>query len=291
MMIETPWRALTWQAADGLSLFGKIWPGTSPLPPVLCLPGMTRSSNDFDSLAGFLSSPEGGGRTVLCFDLRGRGRSGFSDPSTYNTLQEADDVARGLKAAGVEQAVFIGTSRGGLVSMTMALLHPELIRATVLNDIGPVIGVHGLARIIGYIGKAPPEEWGEAVACLQRGQGDSFPDLDAAGWERYARQLYRVEGERTMLDYDPALAIAFQAFDPSKPLPDLWPAFDALAAKPVLMVHGRLSDILTDEGLAAVTARHPGVQVWQIPDEGHAPLLWDAPTQTRIASFIAEAAS
>lgn len=290
-MMETPWRALTWQAADGLSLFGKIWPGTSTLTPVLCLPGMTRSSNDFDSLAAFLSSPDGGGRTVLSFDLRGRGRSAYCDPSTYSIVQEVDDVVRGLKVAGVDKVVLVGTSRGGLVSMTMALLHPEVIRAAVLNDIGPVIGVDGLHRIIGYIGNAPPEEWEEAVACLKRSQGDCFPKLSDHDWDRYAHQLYREEGGKAIMDYDPGLAIAFQAFDPTKPLPNLWPAFDALAKYPVLVIHGRRSDVLTEDGLAQVVARHPEVQVWQIPDEGHAPLLWDAPTQTRIAAFIAEVAS
>lgn len=290
-MIETPWRALTWQAADGLSLFGKIWPGTSTLTPVLCLPGMTRNSSDFDSLAAFLSSPEGGGRTVLAFDLRGRGRSGYSAPSTYTPVQEADDVARGLAAAGVDRVVIVGTSRGGLVSMVLAVQHPELIRSVVLNDIGPLIATEGLARIINYIGKAPPEDWGEAVAALKRGQGNCFPSLTDADWERYARQLYRVEEGRTLLDYDPDLAIAFQAFDPTKPLPDLWPGFDALARVPILVVHGLRSDLLTEDAIEKMTARHPGLKVWVVPDEGHAPLLWDAPTQARIASFVAETAS
>ena len=48
-----------------------------------------------------------------------------------------------LTAAGIERRVFVGTSRGGLITMALCALRPDLIAGVVLNDIGPVIEPQG----------------------------------------------------------------------------------------------------------------------------------------------------
>ena len=283
----TPCRFFAYPSRDGLALLGRDY-GSAAAPglPLVCLPGLTRSSRDFTALAEYLAGRAERPRRVIALDFRGRGGSAHGAVATYNPATEADDVGLALAAQGIPRAHFLGTSRGGLVMMVLALTRPGLMAATILNDIGPVIDPAGLARIAGYVGVAPPATWPEATAALKASQSFAFPDLDDAGWERFTRQIHRDDGGRPRLDYDPALAEAFKAFDPAKPLPDLWPSFAAIAASPMMVVHGARSDILSEATVAEMLGRHGGLVVRTVADEGHAPLLWDAATQAGIAAFL-----
>lgn len=284
-----PWRPITWQSRDGLTLYGRVW-GEDGAPglPLLCLPGLTRNADDFDAIAATLSSG-GSPRRVVCFDFRGRGRSAHAPVETYTQATEADDTALGLEALGIDRVAILGTSRGGMVAMVLAMTKPDLVAAAILNDIAPVIETAGLLRIAGYVGVAPPADWEEAAASLRMSQGELFPSLDDAGWRRFARQIFRDEDGRPVLSYDPMIGEAFRAYDPEKPLPPFWPAFEALATVPTMVIHGALSDILSAETVTEMAARHPHLTVHIVADEGHAPLLWDAPTQRAIAHFLAAA--
>ena len=284
-----PWRPVSWQSRDGLTLYGRVWgDDAAPGLPLLCLPGLTRNADDFDAIAETLSSGPAA-RRVVCFDFRGRGRSAHAPVETYTPATEADDTALGLAALGIDRVAILGTSRGGMVTMVLALTKPGLVAAAILNDIAPVIETAGLLRIAGYVGVAPPADWEEAAEMLKTSQGEMFPDLDDAGWMRFARQLHRDEDGRPVLSYDPKIGDAFRAFDPAKPPPPFWPAFEALASVPTMVIHGALSDILSAATVAEMAARHPHLTVHTVADEGHAPLLWDEATQHAIAHFLAAA--
>lgn len=283
------WRSISWQSRDGLTLSGRVWgEDTAPGLPLLCLPGLTRNADDFDAIAATLSSGPTP-RRVVCFDFRGRGGSAHAPVETYTPATEADDTALGLAALGIDRAAILGTSRGGMVTMVLALTKPDLVAAAILNDIAPVIETAGLVRIAGYVGVAPPADWDEAAAMLKASQGEMFPSLDAAGWRRFARQLFRDADGRPVLSYDPKIGDAFRAFDPEKPMPPFWPAFEALASVPTMVIHGALSDILSAATVGEMAARHPHLTVHTVADEGHAPLLWDEATQHAVAHFLAAA--
>ncbi|OYX70954.1 MAG: hypothetical protein B7Y95_14130 [Rhizobiales bacterium 32-66-11] len=282
-------RFFAYPTADGLALFGRDWGvARADLPegadlPVVCLPGVTRNARDFEALAGALVAR---GRRVVGLDFRGRGGSAFGPVATYTPAQEAADTIAALASLDISRAIFIGTSRGGLVMMVLSQARPDLMAAAVLNDIGPVIEKAGLARISGYVGVPTFTDWPSTIARLKASQGFLFPSLDDAGWERFARQIYRDDFGTPALAYDPALAVAFKAFDPAAELPDMWPGFEAMKDIPVMVVHGALSDILSADTVAQMAARHPGLAVHTVADEGHAPLLWDAATQDAIGAFI-----
>ena len=108
--------------------------------PLLCLPGIVRTSGDFETLAHAL----GAGRRVVAPDYAGRGQSGRSrDITRYAPEACLRDVLDICAALHLHRAIAIGTSFGGLLSMGLAAARPSLFRAVVLNDIGPEIGSSG----------------------------------------------------------------------------------------------------------------------------------------------------
>ncbi len=284
-------RIVEWSAADGTRLAATLrGPDDDAAgPPIVCLPGLTRNGRDFAILAEALSTGPSA-RRVIAMDFRGRGLSAHAEPATYRPDVEAADTLSGFDALDVDKAAIVGTSRGGIVAMVLAATAGNRIGPVVLNDIGPVIELKGLLairdRMQGTVG-APLDSFEAAAHALRRFLGADFPDLDDAGWLRLARQTHREdEAGRPVLDYDPALATAFSGFDPEKGLPPLWPVFDAFGDRPVLVVRGEHSDILSETTVSAMQARLPNVAVHRVPGEGHAPLLWDGPTIGRIRAFL-----
>ena len=276
-------------ATDGLKLHARDY---SPRVPhglaVVCLPGLARTSADFHPLAEALS---GGGthpRRVLALDYRGRGLSEYDpNPANYALHIELSDVLKVLATLDVTRAVFIGTSRGGILTMLLASVAPAMIAGAVLNDIGPVIEPAGLMRIKGYVGKLPqPESFDDGAAILRRLFGAQFPNLTAEDWLANARNTFKLENGRLVPTYDVKLSTTLDAFDPEQPLPALWKEFDALAGVPVMVVRGANSDILSLATMDAMRARHAALEIVEIPDQGHAPLLAEDDTIRRIAAFI-----
>ncbi|MBA4791737.1 MAG: alpha/beta hydrolase [Rhizobiales bacterium] len=278
-----PCRSFAYPARDDRALFGRIWGEASRFLPLVCLPGLTRSSTDFAALAEAVAEQ---GRQVIGFDFRGRGGSAYAPYATYNVVQEADDTLAGLESLGISRALFLGTSRGGLVMMRIASIRPEVMAGSIFNDIGPVVETKGIARIAGYVGAPPPADWPALVAFLKGSQGAMFPRLTDADWERYARQIYADDAGVPRLAYDPAMADAFKAFDPEKPLPQFWDWFDAMAPQPLMVIHGALSDVLSATTLEAMADRHRGMEVFTVEGQGHAPLLWDEAAHKVVSRFL-----
>ena len=90
-----------------------------------------------------------------------------------------------------------------------------------------------------------------------------------------------------MPSYDPALARALDSIDPEQPPPPLWAQFDALASVPLMAIRGANSDILSAKTLAGMRKRRPDLEVLEVPDQGHTPLLVEAGVIGRIAQFAA----
>lgn len=273
-------------SADGLKLHARVYgPHGRKTVPVVCLPGLARTAADFEPLAEALA----GERRVVALDYRGRGLSDWDpDPLKYNAMIELGDALSVMTQLETLPAAIVGTSRGGIIAMLMAQARPDAISGAVLNDIGPVIDMSGLMRIKGYVGKLPPiTSYEQGTATLRRLFTDQFPALNEAGWFSYAQRTFKEDGGRLMANYDPALASGLAVLTPETPLPPLWEQFDALARKPLMVVRGALSDILSPETVAAMRARAPSLEYLEVASQGHAPLLAEPELIARIARFIA----
>ncbi len=252
--------------------------------PALCIPGLTRNARDFEDLAPKIAAA---GRDVIVVSLRGRADSDYdSDYANYFPTVYSDDVIAALRQLGVAQAVFIGTSLGGIITMLTNERAPALVRAAIINDVGPELEPEGIARIAGYVGgdAAAAASLDEAAARIRAINEVAFPDADDAFWRAFARRTFRrLESGEWTLDYDPGIA---RALIENGPAPDLWPAFESLKTKPTLLIRGEISDLLTPPIVDRMRAVHPYFDYAEVARVGHAPMLTEPAAWAAIEAFL-----
>lgn len=280
------WQDCHYTSPDGLTLYYRDYAAESDRLPVVCLPGLSRNSRDFETLAPRLQR---GGRRVITPDLRGRGRS-QRDPnwSNYQPLTYLGDIAALQAAAGAERVVVIGTSLGGILAMLIAATRPAAIAGAVLNDVGPEIASEGLQRISQYVGRcAPVSNWEEAAAQARANYGFAMPGLSDDDWLDYARRSYIEIDGVPQLDMDPMIGEAVRSAR-SGAVPDLWPAFGALQPVPTLALRGVLSDVLSAETFDRMAREKPDLRRLSVERRGHPPLLDEPEVVEAIEEFLAE---
>ena len=92
-----------------------------------------------------------------------------------------------------------------------------------------------------------------------------------------------------VLDYDPDIAVPIKAAGAKALAPNLWPLFSRLAkARPVLLVRGETSDLLSPAIVAKMQKRAPKMDVVEVPGVGHAPMLDEAEAKAAIFPFLSE---
>ncbi len=279
-----------WSSRDGLRLHYRDYTvgageGHDGRPPVLCLPGLTRNARDFENLAERLA----GEWRVICPEMRGRGDSAYAkDSASYVPSQYAQDLAALIEQAGLTRFVVIGTSLGGLLTMILALTQAERIAAAVLNDIGPEVEAAGLARIRDYVGQGRSfPTWMHAARALEETQAMAFPDFRISDWLAMAKRCMAVGGNgRIHLDYDMKIAEPFSRSGGATGA-DLWPSFEALSNRPVLLLRGETSDILSADTHRRMAARLPDAEAVTVPRVGHAPTLDEPESIAAIARLLA----
>lgn len=273
--------------SDGLRIHYRDYPAQGPAGgvPVLCLHGLTRNVKDFEDLAPMIAAK---GRRVIVASQRGRGRSD-PDPQIerYTPPVYAADMLGLLDDLGIERAVFVGTSMGGLITMMVAGLQPQRIAAAVLNDIGPSISAPGLERIQqNTSSREPAADWDEAAARTREANLAAFPKRagDGAFWRDFAKKTWIETADgQVALDYDGGI---IQMIGGDAEVPDIWEYWEPFAAIPTLLVRGGISDLLSPATVAEMKRRKPDLDFAEVPDVGHAPFMTEPEAWAKIEEFL-----
>lgn len=269
----------TFRASDGLTLAYQDH-GTGE--PVLCLAGITRNSRDFCHLVEPFSEYR-----LIMPDYRGRGTSDW-DPnvSGYTPLVEAQDAFELLDHLKLPRVKVIGTSRGGIVAILMALQKRERISGILFNDIGPKIELAGLERILTHLGRNPGfRTMTEAAQSLASNSPD-FKNVSIDQWRHEAENRYQLVGKQVVIRYDPGLRDAFVAAMDAMET-NLWPHFAALGKMPLALIRGENSDLLTEATAKAMQGTHPKLAITTALDRGHCPFLNEHESLVAIRRFLA----
>lgn len=250
--------------------------------PLLCLSGLTRNTQDFDYVA-----PHLGDVRMICMDYRGRGKSDWTGAESYTVMREGADALQLLDHLGIEKAAILGTSRGGLIGMGLGAMAADRISGLCMNDIGPALERGGIERIFEYVGRNPAgaSSYEQLAVALERNM-PGFSDMPEGRWLAEARKHYLETPEGLKINYDPALRDSFLK-DYEADAPDLWPFFDMLADRPVAVIRGGNSDLLSPATVAEMKRRNPALIAAEVPGRAHVPFLDEPESLAALRAFIA----
>ena len=283
------YQEIYYNSADGLRLYARDYQRSEQQSrdqtPLLCMHGLTRNSADFEDLCEVLANRY----RLVVVDQRGRGRSAY-DPNAanYNPLVYVQDMFALLRQLKITSVILLGTSMGGIMAMMMAAMQPDVVKALIINDIGPAVAPTGLARIQRYVGKlSPVTNWQEAVAQTKQINQLAFPDFTDPDWLAFAKRIYQEDADSNLkLAHDPAIATPIDASEGQSLSVNLWPVFEQISDKPILLIRGELSDILALECVAEMQRIKPNLDYSEIANVGHAPLLSEPAAVAAIQTFL-----
>ncbi len=272
-----------WQSEDDLNLHYRDYSSNSTKTPIICVPGLTRNSRDFEHLGTLLC----GDRRIIMVNLRGRGQSDYAkDSTTYNPKTYVADIVRLMDEIDLPKAVFFGTSLGGIVTMLMASMHSGRVAGALLNDIGPEIDQRGLDRIGEYVGQGRSfDTWAHAARDLAESSAGIFPDYTLKDWISFAKKLYRMNSSgRIKLDYDMKIS---EPFDRKGNGSDaMWRALEAFKDLPTLILRGETSDLFSEATATKMLGMMQNGELVTIPRVGHAPTLEEPQSLDAIAALL-----
>jgi pimeloyl-ACP methyl ester carboxylesterase len=196
---------------------------------------------------------------------------------------------------------WIGTSMGGIIGMMIAALPNSPIRKLVLNDIGPQIPIKGLRRLGKYAGINPIfDSMNDAKQYCKRSYAD-FGNLSEEQWDKFTENSIKQITNGYTFKVDPGIRTPKSLSQwlkellrhPAKALEgilydiDLWDTWTKIQC-PILVIHGKRSDILTSDIIEKMRQTHPNTEVHEIEDAGHAPALLDIKTHKTIYNWLAK---
>jgi pimeloyl-ACP methyl ester carboxylesterase len=225
---------------------------------------------------------------VICVDLRGRGVSERDpDPARYAPHYYVADLLKLLDQEGIADAVFLGTSLGGICTMLLASTDADRIAGAMLNDIGPEIDPAGIERIGTYVGRdARFENWEDAARALAERNRDKFPKWTASDWDNFAHRICHETGNGIRFQYDMAIAQNFRAATEG-PANHNWHLYEALAGRPVTILRGEFSDLLSAEiAEQMVETLGNDAELVIVPEVGHTPNLEEPEAQAAMDRLL-----
>jgi non-heme chloroperoxidase len=249
--------------ASGVVLAAERFGVSGDRAPVLFLHGGGQTRHSWAGTAQRLAAR---GHEAWTLDLRGHGDSDWAPDGDYTTeamVEDLDAVCRAME----RQPVVVGASMGGLVGLlSEGSLRPGRSRALVLVDIATRLEESGVDRIVSFMSGAPEgfaslAEAADAIAAYRPNRPRAM-NLDGL------RKNLRVGDDgRWRWHWDPAFLSAKSRGDRRDPSA-LGGAARALRV-PVLLVRGRMSDMVSPEGVTTFLEQCPHAKFVDIDDAGH----------------------
>ena len=244
--------------------------GEPESPTVLCCGGVANTAMRFNYLASDLEPDF----RVVCMDWVGRGRSGWmSDERDYSLGTYVEQLRQMIDHLGVGPVTLLGSSMGGSAAIELAARHPEMVKALILNDIGPFIPKKRRLRRSQTLARhyvfRDPSDLLRKIGASQKNDGPISDDI------RFNVTFHQTkwsdeEGGR-VYRHDVRALQAYRA-DAQVSL-DQWKLWSRVKC-PVLLIHGMLSDALLPPTIKRMR-ENPKLTVMHVPDTGHTPVLSD----------------
>lgn len=273
-----------YRGAGGLTLVADEWnrAGTngSARPTMLMLHGGGQNRFAWKNTGQALAEA---GYHVVALDTRGHGDSDRAPNADYALETLTDDVLAVLGAVG-RPVVLIGASMGGLTGILAAeQAGPERVSRLVLVDVVPRYEKDGSARIRDFMfanvdGFDSLEQAAEAVAAY-------LPHRKKPTNPEGLKKNLRLRDGRWYWHWDPAL-LTKPGDDPALRTDKLERAASALPI-PILLIRGKLSDVVSTEGVRDFLAKVPHAEFVELSDAGHTAASDDNDTFTEaVVEFV-----
>lgn len=246
---------------SGLNLHYLTW-GQADRPVVILLHGLRSYALTWHMLAPLLAEKF----YVVALDQRGRGLSDWAtDFNSYQTKFYVEDLEDLVQALNISQFMIVGHSLGGTNALEYSRLHPEHIRALVIEDIGPGSSIAGAGaeRIRREMQTTPLsfDSWDEVAAFWKKLR----PLIDEQGIQsRLDNTLVEKEGRIVWRHDQDGISKARLSI----PSTDLWPAVEQIQC-PTLFIKGGLSDFLSLEIIEQIQAKKPSIDFIEIAGASH----------------------
>jgi pimeloyl-ACP methyl ester carboxylesterase len=241
---------------DGVELVYWSWPGDDP--PVLLLHGIGNYGRYWDLFADAIA----GRLRLVAPDARGHGESGRPRDG-YAPEDFVADALAVLDAAGIERAVLVGHSMGGLHSIHLAARHPERVNALAIVDASPEPMPAGSERARRLLTERP-------ARFADRADARAYLERTSAGYTDavYRNRLefaFRGEDGGLVWRSDPEALEAIMSGRSSHD--DRWAALREIRT-PTLVVRGTRSNVLADDVSRRMVRELPDARLLEL-DAGH----------------------
>ena len=251
--------------AAGLTLVADHW-GNEDDDPVLFLHGGGQTRHSWGGTARALAET---GRYAITVDLRGHGESGWNSDGRYQLSVFADDTHQLISSLGLRPAL-VGASVGGMTGMLLeGTQHPGTISSLILVDIVPRMNAEGADRVKAFMmeharsGFASLEEVADAIGAYNPHRPRP---KDLEGLKRNLRE----RDGRWYWHWDPAFIEQSLEGGPREVRdPDFMASVMASVTVPTLLVRGKMSDLVTEEGAKGFLAEHPQAEYVDVSGAGH----------------------